>query len=158
MSISDIMSRCVAECTEDTGIEKVYELIRKCEHGIVVVIDSEAHRVPIGVVTERSICEQLIVRGKSLRGLTAGSVLDSRIMLVREAAGIDNIASDKLDSLTAIIVTNDARRVTGIVPASSLRGVVTTLDATRSPGAIYVSTNVRRSPAAREIPAFGWIQ
>ena len=47
MRVSEIMSRCVTVCTEDTGLEEVYELIQKCEHKLVVVVDSNAHRVPI---------------------------------------------------------------------------------------------------------------
>ena len=51
MFVKEIMSRCVMECTEDTGLEEVYDLIKKCDHGLVVVVDSHAHRVPIGVVS-----------------------------------------------------------------------------------------------------------
>lgn len=158
MSISEMMSKCVTECTEDASLEEVYRLIRKCEHGLVIVIDSEAHRVPIGVVSERSICEQLIVRGKSPRGLTAGSALDSRIKTVRESDGLDRITPEERRTLAAIIVTNSRRQVVGIIPKHKLAEIPVTLAATRSSGQIYVNTNVRLSPAAREIPAFGWIQ
>lgn len=157
MSISEIMSKCVAECTEDASLSEVYELIRKCDHGLVVVIDSETHRVPIGVVSERSICEQLIVRGKNPRGLTAGSVLDPRIKTVRQDDGLDRITADDKKSLVAIVVTNDSRQVVGIVPQQKFSEIRPSLTATRSSGQIYVNTNVRFSPAAREIPAFGWI-
>ncbi|HEX6124334.1 MAG TPA: CBS domain-containing protein [Pyrinomonadaceae bacterium] len=157
MSISEVMSKCVAECTEDTSLGDVYELIRKCEHGLVVVVDSESHRVPIGVVSEHSICEQLISRGKNPRGLTAGSVLDPRIKTLRETDSTDGIPAAEKDSLTAIVVTNEKRQVCGIVPKGRISQIPTSIAATHSPGSIYV-TNVRFSPASREIPAFGWIQ
>ena len=120
MPVSKIMSKCVAECTEDTALEEVYERLRKCEHGLAVVIDSEAHRVPIGVVSERSICEQLIARGKNPRGLTAGSVMDSRIKTIRESDEFQPLSQDESDSLAAIIVTNEARQVCGIVPKNKI--------------------------------------
>jgi len=157
MSISEVMSTCVTECTEDTPLDQVYERIRKCEHGIVVVVDSEAHRVPIAVVSERSICEQLILRGKNPRNLTAGDVMDSRIRTVRETDDLDRIAPEKRDLLAAIIVTNERREVCGIVPKNQIPVIQTAVAATHSPGLIFINTNVRRSPAAREIPAFGWI-
>lgn len=158
MSISEIMSTCVTECTEDTPLDQVYERIRKCEHGIVVVVDSKAHRVPIAVVSERSICEQLIVRGRTARNMTAGDVMDSRIRTVRETDDLGRITPEERDSLAAIIVTNDRREVCGIVPKNQIPVIQTAVAATHSPGLIFVNTNVRRSPAAREIPAFGWIQ
>lgn len=158
MSISKVMSTCVMECTEDTPLEQVYERLRKCEHGIVVVVDSKAHRVPIAVVTERSICEQLILRGRNPRTMTAGDVMDSRIRTVRETDELDRIAPEERDSLAAIIVTNERRQVCGIVPKNQIPVIQTAVAATQSPGLIFVNTNVRRSPAAREIPAFGWIQ
>ena len=158
MSISKIMSKCVAECTEDASLEEVYQLIRKCKHGLVVVVDSEAHRVPIGVVSERSICDQVIVRGKNPRGLTAGSVMDSRIRTVQESEAALAIAHDEAQSLAALVVTDERRQVCGIIPKDKIGQIPGTVAATNSPGAIYVNMSVRHSPATSEIPAFGWIQ
>ena len=157
MSISEIMSKCFAECTEDTPLEQVYEGIRKCDHGLVVVIDSKAHRVPIGVVSERSICEQLIVRGKNPRSLVAGAVMDSSIKTVRETDAIDAAIPQDKDSITAVVVTNDKREVCGIIPREKLPSAADAA-ATHSNSRVFINTNVRRSPASREIPAFGWIQ
>ena len=157
MSVRELMSTCVTECTEDATLDQVYEGIRKCEHGLVVVIDSESHRVPIGVVSERSICEQLIRRGKNPRNLSAGAVLDSRIRTVRETDPIESVSISDKDSISAVVVINDRRQVCGIIPKDKLRPAAAPA-ATRSTGLIFVNTNVRRSPAAREIPAFGWIQ
>ncbi len=152
------MSKCVTQCTEDTSLERVYELIQKCEHGLVVVIDSEAHRVPIGIVSERSICEQLILKGKNPRSVTAGSVMDSRIKTLRQTDTAAQITEDEKKSLAAIIITNDRREVCGIVPKNKIDEIPISVAATHSLGQIYVNTNVRLSPAVREIPAFGWIQ
>jgi predicted transcriptional regulator len=158
MSISEVMSNCVNECTEDAPLEQVYELILKCKHGLVVVIDSQAHRVPIGVVSERSICEQLIVRGKTARSLTAGSVLDPRIRTVRLSDPLKPLTVEEKESLAAIIVTNENRQVCGIVPKDAIATMPSPVAETHSAGQIYVNTSVRSTPASREIPAFGWIQ
>lgn len=69
MLVSETMSSC-AECAEDTPVDGVYELIQKCGHGFVVVSENESQRVPRGLVTENSICEQIIAEGRRLRGLT----------------------------------------------------------------------------------------
>lgn len=158
MLVSEMMSKCVAECTEDTDLEKVYELLRKCEHGMVVVVDSEAHRVPIGVVNERSICDQIIARGRNPRTLTAGAVMDSRIRTVRETDGPDKLGLNENQHLTAVVVVNDRRQPCGIVTKEKLRTVPTPAVSTRSTSLVFVKTSPRLSPAVSEIPAFGWIQ
>jgi predicted transcriptional regulator len=144
--VNEIMSKCVMECTEDAGLEEVYDLIRKCEHGLVVVVDSHAHRVPIGVVSERSICEQIIVRGRNPRNLTAGTVIDSRIKTVREDDLIETIGMDEARSLSAIVVTDSNRQVSGVLALNDLSAARAV---TRIP------TATRPVP---EIPAFGWVQ
>lgn len=158
MFVSEMMSKCVAECTEDAGLEKVYELLRKCEHGLVVVVDSEAHRIPIGVVSERSICDQIITRGRNPKALTAGAMMDSRIRTVRETDGADQLAVSADEQIAAVVVTNDRRQACGIVPKEKLRAVPTPATSTHSSNLIFVNTAPRRSPAVSEIPAFGWIQ
>ena len=55
MLIREIMDVDVTECTEDTPIGDVYELIQQSHKNYVVVIDSSQHRVPIGIVNEHSI-------------------------------------------------------------------------------------------------------
>ena len=158
MLVSEMMSKCVAECTEDTVLEKVYELLRKCEHGLVVVVDSEAHRVPIGVVSERSICDQIIARGRNPRTLTAGAVMDSRIRTVRESDGRDKLTLSENEHVTAVVVVNDRRQACGIVTKEKLNPLPTLAAATRSTSLVFVNTSPKVSPAVSEIPAFGWIQ
>ncbi len=157
MFVSEMMSKCVTECTEDMGLSEVYELIRKCDHGLAVVIDSHAHRVPIGVVSERSICEQIIARGRNPRNLIAGSVMDSRIKTVAETDLAEALDLAGRDDIAAIVVINKNRQVCGLIPKAVLA-------ATRVPAskplrpALEQGITPTRSPAIREIPAFGWAQ
>ena len=154
MFVSEIMSRCVAECTEDTSLSEVYGLIQKCDHGIVVVVDSNVHRVPIGVVTERSICEQVIARNKNPRSLSAGSVMVSTIMSVTETDLVHNLRTSDLSSITAIVVTDSERRVCGLISPQKLASIKR---AKRAPQISFVQqSNDRRPGRVSEIPAFGW--
>ena len=158
MTIADLMSKCVVECTEDASVEEVYNLLQKCEHRTVVVVDSLAHRVPIGVVNERSMCEQIIGRGRSLRSLVAGSMLDTRIITVPEKTTIDSIKLDGARELSAVVVVNDRRQPCGLVPKERLASLGHSIATTNSSGQIVVTVGPRVSPAVSEIPAFGWIQ
>jgi predicted transcriptional regulator len=156
MFASEIMSRCVTECTEDTKVEEVFDLIRKCDHGLVVVVDSKSHRVPIGIVNERSMCEQIIAKGRNPRNLTAGSVMDSRVMKV----GVGDIVEggDGLTDISAIIVVDENRHACGLVGKDKIRELAR-LKAVRPESTPVVTvTNAVPVNKVREIPAFGWIQ
>lgn len=154
MFVSEIMSKCVAECTEDVGLSEVYELIQKCDHGLVVVVDSHAHRVPIGVVTERSICEQVIARGRNPRSLRAGSVMVSSIKCVTNTDLVETLRTTDLSSITAIVVTDNKRRVCGLISPQKLSSLKRTK---RAPEIVVTQDNIDRRPRrVSEIPAFGW--
>jgi predicted transcriptional regulator len=154
MFVSEIMSTCVTECTEDMGLEEVYNLLRECEHGFVVVVDSHAHRVPIGIVSERSICEQIIIRGRNPRSLFAGAVMDSRMTSVMETDLVESIDVADDDVRAAIVVTNSKRQVCGLVSSESLRGRRAVVDG--------LSPSIREeagpSRTIDQMPALGWIQ
>jgi predicted transcriptional regulator len=145
MFVKEVMSRCVTECTEDMRLEEVFELIKKCEHGLVVVLDSHAHRVPIGIVNERSICEQIITHGRNPRNLFAGVVIDSHIKTVREDDLVESISLDETKSISAIVVTDASRRVCGILALNDLH-------------ALRAGRRIPDTASVREIPASGWVQ
>ncbi len=148
MLVSDVMSTCVAECTEDARLEEVFELIQQCDHGFVVVVDSVAHRVPIGVVTEHSICEQIIARGRNPKNLLAGSVIDSRIVKLVSTDLVEKIGEANLADVAAVVVVDESRRVCGLIAKEKIRNLAP-LAARRA-----------QSSAERisEISALGWIQ
>ena len=124
MLVSDFMSTCTAECTEDTPVEQVYDLMQKCDHGFVIVIDSESHRVPLGLVSEHSICEQIVGKGRKLRGLTAGSVLDGRIKKVPDTATAEECSTlFESTKLAAVVVVNNKGGLCGIIPSSSFDAI-----------------------------------
>ena len=148
----------MVECTEDTDIEEVYELLQKCDHRMVVVVDSRAHRRPIGVVTERSICEQVIGRGRNPKGLAAGSAMDTRIVRVLETEEVIRVAVTNPDEIAAVIVVNERRQVRGVIPKENIVAVIQSVATTHSAGRVVVNTTPTVSTAISEIPAFGWIQ
>ena len=160
MFVSEIMSTRVAECTEDSKLEDVFELIQKAEHGLVVVVDSLAHRVPIGVVTERSICEQVISRGKNPRTLSAVSVMDSRIKQVPQTELVENIADANHADAAAIVAIDDNRQVCGLVLKEKLKRAASAPLVSESCKPVFSArTSLPQTRANRisEIPAFGWM-
>jgi len=159
MFIRDIMNNSIAECTEDASLPEVYDLIQGCEHGYVVVLDSASHRVPIGIVTEHSICQHVIARGRNPKTLNAGNVMNSRIRRVTENTNIESCEGIVEDSDSEpILVTDDKRQFSGVVDKAKLANAVCSLKRRLAdPNSQFGSLIQSKSPARVEIPAFGWV-
>lgn len=122
MLVREIMSTCIAECTEETPLARVYESMRNCGHGVVVVIESRYHRIPIGVVTEHTICEQIIGRQRNPQGLSAANVMSSKIVKVADSSNVSlcPVITDH-DSAIPLLVVDTDRNLCGLLPKEVLR-------------------------------------
>jgi predicted transcriptional regulator len=155
MLVKEIMDIGVAECTEDRSLPDVYDLIQTSSKDYVVVIDSLKHRVPIGIIDEHSICENLIRKSKAAKGLDAGSVLNTNIKHISENVEITE-CSELLDkSVDAILVVNSRRQFLGTVDSYRLEHAIVRA---RSQRPTFTSMIGQHIPAAVEIPAFGWLK
>jgi CBS-domain-containing membrane protein len=156
MLIKDIMSTCIRECTEDTPLKEVYKLIQDCEHGFVVVVDSATHRVPIGIVNEHSICEQVIARGRNAKALFAGSVMSTHVKRVNENTAIMHCREVIEKDPVAILIVDDERHLRGIVEPARLAPLVGEDKQPAASAPVFPSFVQRKTPGRVEIPAFGW--
>ena len=122
MLVKEIMSTCIAECTEDISLERVYHLMQNCGHKVVVVVESKYHRVPIGVVTERTILEQIVGRGRNPKGLRAANVMTSKVLKVINSDSIRLCpAITDSDGAIPLIVVDEKRELCGLLPKEVLR-------------------------------------
>jgi predicted transcriptional regulator len=103
------------ECTEDTPLETVYDMLQSSENGLIVVIDGRAHRVPIGIITEHSICEQIIRRRRDPRGLTAANVLNCKFSKVGIDDDVRGYAGQFNGSNEPVVVVDSDRRYYGLI-------------------------------------------
>ena len=158
MIIRDIMTACPGECTEDAPLSEVYELIQRCDHGYVVVLDSSTHRVPIGVVSEHSICEQIVSRGRNPKVLRAGNVMDSRIRRVFDTSSIDQFSgTPESETDKPMLVTNEKGRFVGIVDNKRLQAACIQQRNHAAADTVFSGLVPTKTPARVEIPAFGWM-
>lgn len=152
MLIRDVVNGCVAECTEDTPLTEVFDLIQKCEHGFVVVLDSPTHRVPLGIVNEHTICEQMIAKGRKPTELRAGGVMNTCVRRVSAATPVESGREIlRIRDSAPILVVDEKRRFCGLVTREA---IASALRQTSVP----VFTPAASVPALREIPAFGWLR
>ena len=119
MLIGELTIKFPPVCKEHTSLEQLYSLLTGTPERLVVVIDGDAHRVPIGVITERSICEQIIGRRRDPRDLSAANVLDCDIIKVETGRDIRDVPR-VFGTQKPVIVVDSDRRFKGIVDTTSI--------------------------------------
>ncbi len=131
MSLKSIMNRNVAVCTEDMPLEQVYNLMREGSFDHVCVVENHAHQKPIGLITERDICFQILGKGRNPRGLTAANVMNTRI--IKADAGLSISECTELiancSTKTLCIVDNN-----GVLCGTINRNELKSINATESAG------------------------
>jgi hypothetical protein len=75
--------------------------------------------------------------------------MDARIRKVSDDQSLESIDATDLDELTAIVVVNSDRQISGLISKSAMTSIMKTSNQ---------ATPVRSSRRVSEIPAFGWIQ
>ena len=158
MLIKEIMTSSVAECTEDTSLKDVYDLIQSSPTGFVVVLDSVQHRVPIGIVNEHSICDNIIRRSKNTRSLDAGGVINTNIKRTSENTPVSECSEILRKTPDAIIVVDDLKRFRGIVEIAQLESSIRESRTHTAMRSTFSGMLTRQIPGAVEIPAFGWLK
>ncbi len=77
MIVCEIMNDSSPICTEDMALEEVYGLMEENGQDYVTVVDSLAHKIPIGIISVHGICAQILRRGRDPRGMTAANVMST---------------------------------------------------------------------------------
>lgn len=121
MFVRDIMNENSVVCTEDTTLAKIYELMMKNDCEYVTVVESRAHRIPIGTITEHDICRQLIERGRNPRDMTAANVMNTNILKIAESLTFSECLN--------LMQTKQAKRVFIVDEDGMFRGTLTRIEA-----------------------------
>ncbi len=79
MLIKDVMNEVSVVCTEEMSLAKVFKLMLDNDCGCIPVVESYAHPVPIGSVSEKDICLHIVARNRDPQRLTAANVMNGNI-------------------------------------------------------------------------------
>ena len=158
MLIKEIMETDIAECTDDTSLAEVYALIQSNSHRHVVVVDSIKHRVPIGIVTEHSICEKVVNEHCNTRDLEARSVMSTQLLRVTETSPVTDCAHIIMnDSNAIVLIVDDRRRLRGVVEIGTFREACERQGGARRTSAVFSGVPGNGSTAV-EIMGLGWVK
>jgi predicted transcriptional regulator len=158
MLIKEIMDTAVTECTEDTVLAEVYDLIQQGHKNYVVVVDSSKHRVPIGIVNEHSICENLIRQSRNSKHLYAGNVMSSKIKRICENDQVEDCRDLIATDADAIVVVSDGRQFRGVLEPVAIRESLDQQAAALARSTFFSGVLDHAVPGRVEIPAFGWLK
>lgn len=120
MFVRDIMSSSPAVCTEEMPLLKVYNIMLENDCDFVSVIESYAHQMPIGVVTEHDICMQIVAHGRNPRNLTAANVMNTGVLKISDTS--------TLAECSGLIRENRTKKVLVIDENGALCGTLTQSD------------------------------
>jgi CBS domain-containing protein len=83
------MSRDVACCTKDTSLMDVARLMRENDCGEIPVMESDASRRLVGVITDRDIVVRTLANGKDPFQMAAGDCMSQPVVTVPADASLE---------------------------------------------------------------------
>jgi len=132
---AEVMTAHPTCCTPDTPLPRVAQLMVLQNCGEIPVVESDATKKPIGVVTDRDIVCRLIARGKNPSDYTAESCMSQPVVTVTEEMPVDEVI--------ATMERHQIRRVPVVNPRGACVGMVSQADLAWNAGKKAVAELVR---------------
>jgi CBS domain-containing protein len=122
MVVRDYANLNVICCEADTPIAEVAALMRRHHIGDVLVVDmqQEGARIPIGIITDRDILVETIALDVEAKLFTASDLMSTPVTTVRENASLDEALS--------VMRGRRVRRLPVVNQTGSLFGILTADD------------------------------
>ena len=131
---SDIMTQEVVTCTPEHTIVDVARLMKSEDIGPVLVVDNEANRTLVGIVTDRDLVLKVIAEGHDPKTTKVGDAMSKKLVTCRADDDVE-IAMQAMAQfqLRRIPVVEDNMRLVGII---SQADVATRVDAPEKTGEV----------------------
>lgn len=121
MLVIDIADTQAPVCTESMSLEKVFEQLSDSPIDLAIVVESHAHPIPIGIITIRDICSQLVSRRRDPRVLSAANVMTSHYAKVIFDTDLQDLIFIAESSDGALVVVDQDGRYCGTVDRDRLK-------------------------------------
>jgi predicted transcriptional regulator len=107
-------------CLSDTPLQTVFRMMMENDCPCIPIVESLAHKNPIGAVTEHDICIKTINDGLNPQRLTAGRVMNCKITTVNGDA--------TLDECVKLMAKTNSPRLFVVDENGAYSGIVTNLE------------------------------
>lgn len=121
MRVGEVVKDDCVVCTEEMSLKKAFNMMIENNSDCIIVVESYAHQVPLGSITEHDICLQLINKHRDPRWLAAANVMNANISKIKITAKIDtclNLMQKR--KLERIFVVDDKGMFCGTVNRKDL--------------------------------------
>lgn len=124
MLIKDAMNEVSVVCTEEMSLTQVFKLMLDNDCSCIPVVESYAHPVPIGSISEKDICLQIIARNRDPQRLSAANVMNGNICKTKNTATIFdclNLMQNK--NAERLFVLNSKGAICGMIEYAQLEAI-----------------------------------
>jgi CBS domain-containing protein len=118
MNAGEICNRKVVVAYRNTTLAEAAKLMGDYHVGsLVVVVDRQAERIPVGILTDRDLTLAVLAKGADPRSFEIGDVMSSELVTVRE--------QDSVTEVLRLMRDRGVRRLPVLTPSGALAGIVT---------------------------------
>lgn len=128
MHIAECCRTDVVCCGADATMPEVAALMRTHHVGDVIVVeDSAAGRMPLGIVTDRDIVVETLALELDAKVFTAGDIMNTPLVSVRTGDGLlETLRTMRENGIRRMPVISDSGTLHGIVTADDIISLLAT--------------------------------
>ena len=121
MKAREIMTAQPACCTPNARLSEVAQMMIDNDCGEIPVLDDDASRRLLGVITDRDIAVRAVARGMDVNTTKAGDIMSAPVITVHRESSLDE-CRQKMEQhqVRRIPVVDDAGGVCGIVAQADI--------------------------------------
>jgi len=125
MKVNELMSADLAWCTAETTLQELAQLMARHDCGAIPVLDGDATRNPVGVITDRDIVTRVLAKGRDpMRSAVKDAMTPAPATLVSETDVEDAArAMAKHKLRRAVVVSGDGSCI-GMLALADLAAVL----------------------------------
>lgn len=124
MLIKDVMNQIPVVCTEEMPLARVFNLMLENNCKCIPVVESYAHQVPIGSISEKDICLQIVAKNRDPKRLSAANVMNGNICKAKATATVyDCLNLMQNRNAHWLYITDETGAICGMIERAELEAV-----------------------------------
>jgi CBS domain-containing protein len=126
MNVGEVCSRVVVFAERDMPLVEAARLMREHHVGSLVVVDETgAGRVPVGMVTDRDIVVAAVAKGVDPRTVAVGEIMAAEVVVAQETdSEFDVLRTMRRRGVRRLPVVDAAGRLVGLITLDDLLGLL----------------------------------
>lgn len=120
MKVKDLMTQTVFTCAAEDPVLAVAKKMMDQDVGMLVVVDDNLSKKPIGVISDRDILSRVVLKKIDPAKITAEEIATKRIITIAETATINEA--------TALMKKNKIRKLVVVDAMDNLQGILSQSD------------------------------